>query len=147
MRYGSEKGGVLLSSLRSVWGAKSKLELPLKIKGDPATVKISIKSFWGQEVPISENIRVGEEDLDKWITLPCEFSAPQLWSIKITIASEGTSEVLFGEIALRKKTVDKSYNGLSDSILSGTSTPGSSPLEINPIFNIVWQNQKSPKEV
>lgn len=148
LRYGSSNDGILLNSLRSIWGAESKIELPLKIKGDPATVKISyIRSFLGQEVPISENIRVGEEELDKWITLSCEFSAPQLWSIKITIASEGTSEVLFGEIVLRKKTVDKSYNGLSDSILSGTSTPGSSPLEINPIFNIVWQNQKSPKEV
>lgn len=148
LKYGRTGSSTLLSGLNAAGGAKSKIEMTLKIKGSPATVKV-----FGEESPtstpsqISEDLKVTSEDLDKWITLSCEFTMSQLRSIMINIISEGQSEVLFGEIALRKKTVNKSYNGLSDSIISGTSTPGSSPLEINPTFNIVWQNQKDPKEV
>ena len=85
-------------------------------------------------------------DLNKWVTMSYEANVSSIRSISITISSSGQSEVLFGEVSLRKRTKDRSYNGLSDSILSGTSTPGTSPLEINPTFNIVWQSSEDPKE-
>lgn len=148
LKYGKAGGTALLSGLNAAGGSKSKLEITLKVKGDPITVKVSgAESTIATPSLVSGDMRVDARDLDKWVTLSCEFTLPQLRSIIIDITSDGQSEVLLGETALRKKTVNKSYNGLSDSIISGTSTPGSAPLEINPIFNIVWQNQKNPKEV
>ncbi len=148
LRYGRSWGMTLLRGLNAVGGSKSKFEITLKVKGDPVTVRVyGAQTLFLPPDKISEDMRVDSEDLNKWVTLSCEFTISQLRSITINIVSDGQSEVLFGEMALRKKTINKSYNGLSDSIISGVSTPGSSPLEINPIFNIVWQNQENLKEV
>lgn len=144
LRYGSTS--VLFDGLRSASGSDSKIEVPLKVKGDPVSVQISYLDSKSNVISTSPVLSVVASDLNKWATMSYEANVSSIRSISITISSSGQSEVLFGEVSLRKRTKDRSYNGLSDSILSGTSTPGTSPLEINPTFNIVWQSSEDPKE-
>ena len=144
LRYGSTS--TLFDGLRSASGSDSKIEVSLKVKGDPASVQISYLDSKLNAISTSPVLSMTASDLDKWVTMSYEANVSSIRSISITISSSGQSEVLFGEVSLRKRTKDRSYNGLSDSILSGTSTPGTSPLEINPTFNIVWQNLEDPKE-
>lgn len=130
--------------LETLSGAEIKSSVELKTKDSPVTINIIYYDYKGNKVSeYSEEIT----DLNTWKEISHETQISSISSFEIRLSCQDSSEVLLGRTAIRKRTVNKSYNGLSDSIISGTSTPGSAPLDINPIFNLVWQNNEDPQEI